>query len=259
MSGELVCVYKEVGQTPLQAIEELRLRLPQYKDQKIAYAGRLDPMAEGLMLLLVGDETKNRDKYQNLDKEYEFEMILGIESDTYDLLGIVKNLEVKGVPDGSKEDLDKKLDVLMKKRVRKWNQQYPPFSAKAVKGIKLFEWARQGKLDQITIPEKEIEIYSIKKVDQRKITTQDLQSYIESAVSSVGGSFNQGEIMQRWNQFFEINIGKELIVYRFQVNCSSGTYIRGLINDVGKELECGAITYKIKRVKVGNFTIVDVI
>jgi tRNA U55 pseudouridine synthase TruB len=74
----------------LEVLENFKEENPKYKEIKFAYAGRLDPMAEGQLLILVGDTCKERDKYLNLDKEYEFEILLGLKSDTKDLLGLAE-------------------------------------------------------------------------------------------------------------------------------------------------------------------------
>ena len=54
----IINIYKPVSITPLQAIEKFKLQNPCYKNQKISYPGRLDPMAQGILLLLVGNENK---------------------------------------------------------------------------------------------------------------------------------------------------------------------------------------------------------
>src|SRR5262245_8184953 len=82
-------IYKPVCLTPNQLIEQLRNKHPEYQNEKIGFAGRLDPMAHGLMLLLIGYENKNRTEYLNLDKTYYFKILLGVETDSYDLLGLI--------------------------------------------------------------------------------------------------------------------------------------------------------------------------
>src|SRR3989344_2297636 len=81
-------LYKKEGQTPLEAMEEFRKENLEYKDQKMTYAGRLDPMAEGVLLILTGDDCKEKQKYLGLNKEYEFEILWGFQTDTYDILGL---------------------------------------------------------------------------------------------------------------------------------------------------------------------------
>ncbi|PSO45951.1 MAG: tRNA pseudouridine(55) synthase, partial [Parcubacteria group bacterium QH_9_35_7] len=64
----MVLLDKPISLTPLQTIEKFKEQNPKYKDKKMSYAGRLDPMAEGLLLCLVGEENKNREEYQQLEK-----------------------------------------------------------------------------------------------------------------------------------------------------------------------------------------------
>ncbi len=81
-------LYKNRGETPLECLERFRKNNPEYKDEKMTYAGRLDPLAKGVLLVLVGEECKNKEKYLCLDKEYEVDVLFGFATDTYDVLGI---------------------------------------------------------------------------------------------------------------------------------------------------------------------------
>ena len=80
-------VEKAVGETPLQALERFRALHGELDQIPMAYAGRLDPMASGKLLILIGEECKQQERYHALDKEYEFEVLFGIGSDTGDVLG----------------------------------------------------------------------------------------------------------------------------------------------------------------------------
>ena len=81
-------VEKKVGETPLHALEAFRAQHQELFEVPLTYAGRLDPMAEGKMLILIGEECKNQDAYRGLDKEYEIEVLLDAGSDTGDVLGV---------------------------------------------------------------------------------------------------------------------------------------------------------------------------
>ena len=72
---QTLTIYKNEGETPLECLERFRVEQPIYKDAVLSYAGRLDPMAEGVMLVLVDEENKNREKYLSLDKTYEVEIL----------------------------------------------------------------------------------------------------------------------------------------------------------------------------------------
>src|SRR3989344_6100075 len=88
---KVLILNKKEGETPLGALEKFRAQDKKYKGVKMTYAGRLDPMANGLILILAGDETKNKDKYLALDKEYYFSVLFGFATDTYDILGKIQH------------------------------------------------------------------------------------------------------------------------------------------------------------------------
>src|SRR3990167_5802419 len=86
-SGAVLNLYKKLGETPRERLERLRVEKPHYAHEVLSYAGRLDPMAEGGMLCLVGSANKHREEYLNLSKEYTLDVLFGFSTDTYDILG----------------------------------------------------------------------------------------------------------------------------------------------------------------------------
>ena len=66
---KVIVLNKKEGQTPLQTLQLFRRKNKKYKDSKITYAGRLDPMASGLLLLLVDEKIKDKEVFLGLDKE----------------------------------------------------------------------------------------------------------------------------------------------------------------------------------------------
>ena len=83
-------IHKPLGISPLDTIKTLKENHPELKGEKMTYAGRLDPMAEGVLLILAGKTVYEKEKYLKLDKEYEGEILFGFETDTYDILGLPK-------------------------------------------------------------------------------------------------------------------------------------------------------------------------
>jgi tRNA pseudouridine55 synthase len=102
----------------------------------LAYAGRLDPMAEGKMLILAGEACKEREKYLGLDKNYIFEVLLGFSSDSGDILGLLK----KDKKDFkiSLKNLKKEVEKNLSQKKGKRKMQYPVYSSKPVDGKPLF-------------------------------------------------------------------------------------------------------------------------
>lgn len=256
----MIVIVKLIGQTPLQAINNFKKLHPRYKNKKIAYAGRLDPLARGVLLLLVGDETKNAEKYQNLDKTYEFECLFGITTDTYDILGKIQNskLDVQNPNkqhfhtlkvESLKGVLEKKISGLVGKH--RW--EYPPYSSKAVGGKPLFWWARKNKLNEIVIPKRIIEIYSVKLTGIYKISTNKLLRDVAHKIELVNGNFRQKEIVSLWKTSLRKSKIRNFSVAKITLDCTSGTYIRTICHLLGKKMGTGAITFDINRTRVGNY------
>lgn len=134
MEGILL-VNKPIGKTSFSLISALRKKTG---IQKIGHAGTLDPFASGVMILLIGRTfTAQSDTFIGQDKEYEATLHLGIETTTYDPEGEITS------QNGTVPTLPEILDAL--KQFQGTIQQIPPmFSAKKVKGKKLYELARKG-------------------------------------------------------------------------------------------------------------------
>lgn len=86
--NSVLVLNKQVGETPLACIERFRVSHPEYQEVKMTYAGRLDPIASGLLIVLTGDKVHEKESYLGLPKTYECVALLGVATDTYDVLGI---------------------------------------------------------------------------------------------------------------------------------------------------------------------------
>lgn len=218
-------LYKELGETPLACLERFRSANAEYAGEKMTYAGRLDPMAEGLLIALVGEECKKKDEYLGLDKEYIFEVLFGIQSDTYDILGI---------PNVGHRVSNISIEDFIGKRI----QEYPPYSSRT------FQMARDGiDFEPLT---KEVEIYKLEQLEEREISARQGLAEILEKIDLVTGDFRQEEIKGAW---LGIDLSENLHIAKFKINCSSGTYVRSLAN------EMGGLAYSIKRTRVGNWNL----
>lgn len=252
--NKILNIYKPAGLTPLQLINKLREARPEYKDVKIGYAGRLDPMARGILLLMIGGATRERDNYLELDKEYVFDVLFGSDTDTYDLLGIANNVIDAEI---NVEVLKAKLDLFCVNHKGSFLQKYPPYSSKAVNGKAMFEWSRENRLGEIETPEKKINIYDLKVLTTDKVSTKDLLEIIHEKVNLISGDFRQNEILKQWDNLLKSSSIKYFPRAKFEIKCSSGTYVRSLANKMGSELGTGAIAVDIFRTKVGTYDISD--
>jgi len=134
----ILLVDKPVGITSHDIVDRLRRKL---KMKKIGHAGTLDPLATGLMIMLIGKATKVSQFLISLDKSYEGEFLLGIETDSQDADGEV--VSEKPLP----EDIDEEMMLKEMKSFLGDQYQTPPmFSAKKIKGVPLYKMARKGKI-----------------------------------------------------------------------------------------------------------------
>lgn len=244
------------GETPLEALEKTRQSKGLDSLLPMTYAGRLDPMAEGVLLVLVGDECKNKDKYLRLDKEYEVEVLFGFETDTGDVLGKVTAVADTREGESQKSEVKtesqnfKVLNTELQKFKGKFVQEYPAYSSKTVNGEHLHTLANEGRLPN-EMPTKEVEIYDIQILDERETDSETLLKEIKENISKVNGDFRQSEIIELWEANLQGSDSYKII--RIKVSCSSGTYMRTLAEKIGKALRVPALAYSIKRTRIGDY------
>jgi len=244
-------LYKRAGETPLACMERFRAFNPDYLGVPMTYAGRLDPMAEGVLVVLAG-KIKEATKKELLafDKVYEFEVLWGFETDTFDALGLVTKIGKEPL-----RNFDKKIDRLLGEVQKKKTQVYPPYSSRTVGGKSLFAYAREGKLDEIDIPTKQIHIFSLDHVHTRHISQKKLLEEIEMNIKKVVGDFRQQEIINLWKE--SIDPEGDALISMCRGVVTSGTYIRSIAQELGERIESGALAYSIKRTRVGPCTLED--
>ena len=179
-----------------------------FQDKKVGHTSTLDPMATGVLPICIGEATKLTNKLTCENKKYRVKMLLGVETDTYDITGKIVFASVVN-----------KDEIYIKERIKRFigkQQQVPPiYSAIRIAGRHAYNYAREG--SKINLAPREIEIFSID----------------------------------------NINVNLQLREVECDVSCTKGTYIRSLVNDIGKKIGCGATMCELRRLKTGNFDIKD--
>jgi len=203
MKQGFILIDKPSGITSHDVVDKLR-KITGIK--KIGHAGTLDPFAKGLLILGIGREfTKKLFIFQKEAKEYIAILKLGFESNTFDIDGKIVEKKIKKIPE------EKEVKRILKNFLGEILQTPPIFSAKKIKGEKLYNLARRG----VRVRPKKIKV-----------------------------------------KIFKISVLKYKFPYlKIRVNCSGGTYIRSLANDIGKKLKCGAIVQELTRTKIGKFSL----
>ena len=160
----LIIVDKEINKTSFDVVRDIRKK---YNTKKVGHIGTLDPMATGVLVVLVGNATKLSDYLMEHDKEYIAKLSLGEKKDTGDSEG--KTIEEKAIPEGLDEE---KIKEVLKSFLGKSKQIPPMYSAIKVNGQKLYDLARKGievERSKRDIEITEIELLNIKK-EEEKIT-----------------------------------------------------------------------------------------
>ena len=204
MNG-IIIVDKPKGFTSFDIIAKLRKKLSQ---RKIGHMGTLDPMATGVLPILLGDTAKFQIFANNNNKSYKAKIQFGITTDTLDITGQVLSTHRVDI---TKQDLKN----VLYKFLGEIYQIPPMFSAIKKCGVKLYDLARKG--------------VSVDR-EKRKIFIKDIK------IINFDSENDEAEIL---------------------VDCSKGTYIRTLCDDIGRELGCGATLSELRRTSSNGFDEID--
>lgn len=248
-------VYKKLGETPLACLERTRQEHNIEKTIPMTYAGRLDPMAEGLLILLVGDECKEKPQWTKLPKTYEFDILVGFKTDTDDLLGLVVSTFDKISMSG---DLTRRLEILsddlsnvLGSFLGEQIQTYPKYSSKTVDGTSLFTHTRNGAT--VELPTHTIHIDTLEAQGTTTLSVVDFKKILHDRITLVQGDFRQDDILKTWDRVLDTFTYDTVQIIHCVVSCSSGTYVRQLVSDIGEKIGVPLVTFSIKRTQVGDF------
>lgn len=193
MNGILL-INKEKNMTSRDVVNIISKEL---KTKKVGHTGTLDPDATGVLVLAIGDALKLVDEITSLDKEYETEIQLGIETDTLDISGkVLKEKKIKIT--------EQEIDKILNNFIGDYEMKVPKYSAIKVNGKKLYEYAREN-ID-IKLPIKNVKIFELKrtsKLENNKFKIKCKVSkgtYIRSLIRDIGYKLNTYATMTNLNR-----------------------------------------------------------
>lgn len=250
-------LHKKRGETPLEALTAWKAQHPLYQDVRASYAGRLDPMASGKLLVLLGEECKNQKNYTGLDKEYEIEILLDVGTDTGDILGL------PSLAGASTHPSVPQLEEIFIQERGSHEREYPAYSSKTVRGVPLFLYALQGKLDTISIPTHKETVYKTRILDVTRLSLEEVSMRIEIGLEVVprdpaeskkeGADFRQDKVRAQWHTLLSSVPSRDFTLIRLQVTAGTGTYMRSFAERVGEALGTRAVALSIHRTRIGKF------
>jgi len=205
MNGVLI-IDKPAGLTSHDVVNRVRRVLGQ---KSVGHLGTLDPLATGVLPLVIGNLTRLAQFYLATDKSYEGVIRFGFATDTYDAdgdpLGPVTSVEVSL----------EQVRALAEKFRGVIEQMPPPFSAKKIHGVPAYKLARRKKGVVLQPVRVEVKLFEILSCDGDRAT--------------------------------------------FRADVASGTYLRTVAHDLGRELGCGAHLTALRRTRVAEFEVSEAI
>jgi tRNA pseudouridine55 synthase len=212
MNGTLI-IDKPAGLTSHDVVARVRRIIG---ERRVGHTGTLDPFATGVLVILIGKATRLLQFLSGAEKEYEALIRFGYATDTGDATG--QRLEVHAQSQSTQSLREEEIETAMASLRGEISQVPPMYSAKKVKGQKLYELARRGE---------EIERQPV------KVTISEFAL--------------NGQLLRMGDDgIADLNV---------RVACSAGTYVRTLAEDLGKLLGLGAHLAALRRTRAGRFKI----
>ncbi len=184
----LLLINKPEGITSTKVVEKVRKCLK----VKVGHTGTLDPIATGLLILLVGRATRFSWLFLKMDKLYRVKARLGLKTDTYDIQGtVIEERKVNVTCDEVKDALKAFLGEI--------EQVPPPFSAKRIRGRRAYKLARKGKIPELK-PVK-VKVYELELLDCRPPYLElsmrvSSGTYVRSLIKDLGEKLSTGAIVE---------------------------------------------------------------
>jgi tRNA pseudouridine55 synthase len=256
----IIPIWKNIGQSTHQLAKKVGeltvLKTKNPDDLKSTHTGTLDPMAEGIIIVLTGEDRFNKSEFSKKRKEYEFSILFGVDTDTNDLLGLQTKENYYQL---NISEVETNLKSLLPKYIGELKQTQPRFSAQRIDGKSAFDKAKIG--EPFVAIKNNITIFSLEILESKTISPDELLITTTQKINLVQGDFRQKEIIKNWyntiHKLKQNNI-TNLPLIKIRAEVSKRTYIRSLVRDLAKELSLSATTFSIIRTKNENFTKHDI-
>ena len=200
------------------------------KTKRVGHTGTLDPLATGLLVMLIGHATRLSQFLVADEKEYIADVRLGISTPTYDSLSLGETFRLKAEATTPQERdasgfrlQPEDIARILPDFLGTFPQLPPPYSAKKVGGVRAYEKARRNEaveLKPVVVTVRELELLDTSDIGHR--------------TSAIDPS-----------------------LLRLRVVASAGFYVRSLAHDIGQVLGCGGHLEALRRTRVGRFRVED--
>jgi tRNA pseudouridine55 synthase len=221
----VLIIDKPAGLTSHDVVNRVRRIL---QEKSVGHLGTLDPLATGVLPLVIGNLTRLAQFYTASEKTYEGTIRFGFATDTYD---------AEGEPAGPTQAVTLSLHQIRQLASRFQGiieQMPPPFSAKKIQGVPAYKLARKHAEVPLKPVQVEIKEFEISRVDEDRNSHIGPDEPVRVAEQSSAGC-----------------------VASFRARVASGTYMRSVAHDMGQVAGCGAHLESLRRTAVGEFELAD--
>jgi len=233
---------------------QIAKRLGELHNVKATHTGTLDPMAEGVVVVLLDEDRLRRQELSSSIKGYQFDIVFGIKTDSFDGMGIIKENGLNALPKIQKDMLVSICNTF----IGEYTQIVPVFSAQLYKGKKLFEWGHQ-QVD-IPLPKKSGNIYKLDLLNLQKVPLIKVIDDVLEKLKNITGEFRQEEIIKQWEDY-KLSMDsstsikdKVVFVASFYVETSRGLYVRALSQDICNKIGTIGFVSSLIRLKNGSYS-----
>lgn len=214
---------KKIGETMDEMISRFRQEYSIGDKTKIAYAGRLDPLAFGKIIILTDKDIYDKEKYCGKDKTYTCWIVHGFQTDTYDIMGKITGENIWEPVYNDVEEFE-------------YEQQYPMYSSIYViqDGMRKPLWYyEKNNIKVVNMPSKKVKLISGEKItDDISISSIELLRLIKDRIEQVKkDTYRQDEIIALWQDKLDVN--KNYTISKWKFTITSGGYIRYIANKMG--------------------------
>lgn len=236
---------KRRGETAAQCVRRYREMNPKMSDGAMTHVGRTDPMSEGVLLALLGDENNKRSNYAALAETYRMEVLFGIATDTFDSLGKITAFEP--VVPLRRFAVEKALNEFR----GKVGLSEPAITSKTVMGKSLVDWSRLFR--PATLPKREATVYDIELKSWYQAPEAAVLSFVLEGIERVSGDFRQSDVRYLWKRYLSENGARKFPTATIELTVSAETPVRSIAAGIGEELGVPSLALRIVRTKVGDF------
>jgi hypothetical protein len=267
-------IYKPAGLTINQFIKIIKEK---YQNEKICYAGRLDPMARGLVPVLFNEECNNMENFTTMSKTYQVMIMIGIQTDTDDGLGLITNNLLEGINNNSADSDSENLKEFLADNGNLSNSADNTIksSVKIPSNIEDLAIFMDAYKTDLQLKNKELyqkfHYYSSKAINKRthndfsesfhnvRINSSSIidsgilpySMFRENLIQTINKvdklkNFRQNQIIEQWEN---LNINSISYIH-IEINVSSGFFIRQFVRDLSTTIGIPLMAHDIHRTKL---------